>query len=35
MYDTVATAVWKSLRVAGGDPRRVRGWGRLFAEEIR
>jgi maleate isomerase len=35
MYDTVATAVWKSLRVAGVDPRRVRGWGRLFAEEIR
>lgn len=30
IYDTVATAVWKSLKVAGVDPRRVRGWGRLF-----
>jgi len=31
IYDTVATTVWKSLRVAGVDTRRVRGWGRLFA----
>ncbi|MEH3086570.1 MAG: aspartate/glutamate racemase family protein [Xylophilus ampelinus] len=31
VYDTVATAVWKSLRVAGADPRRVQGWGSLFA----
>ena len=30
IYDTVATAVWKSLKVAGVDPRHVRGWGRLF-----
>jgi maleate isomerase len=30
VYDTVATAVWKSLRVAGADARRVRGWGSLF-----
>jgi len=30
IYDTIATAVWKSLRLAEVDPRRVRGWGRLF-----
>ena len=30
IYDTVATAVWKSLALAGVPPRRVRGWGRLF-----
>jgi maleate isomerase len=32
IYDTVATAVWGSLRLAGVDPRLVRGWGRLFRE---
>lgn len=32
IYDTVATAVWASLKVAGVDPARVRGWGRLFQE---
>ena len=30
IYDTVATAVWKSMKVAGADPRRIKGWGRLF-----
>ncbi|MBN8926807.1 MAG: Asp/Glu/hydantoin racemase [Rhodospirillales bacterium 69-11] len=30
IYDTIATAVWDSLRCAGVDPRRVRGWGRIF-----
>ncbi|MFT4267497.1 MAG: aspartate/glutamate racemase family protein [Xenophilus sp.] len=30
VYDTVATAVWKSLRLASVDARRVRGWGSLF-----
>lgn len=30
IYDTVATAVWKSLILAGADPTRVVGWGRLF-----
>jgi maleate isomerase len=29
----VATAVWKSLRVAGVDTRGLAGWGRLFSEE--
>lgn len=32
VYDTIATAVWSALRVAGVDPSRVRGWGRLFRE---
>ena len=32
IYDTIATVVWKSLRLAGVDTRRVRGWGRLFRE---
>jgi maleate isomerase len=31
IYDTIATAVWKSLKVAGVDPARVVGWGRIFA----
>jgi maleate isomerase len=30
IYDTVATAVWKSLILAGSDPGRVTDWGRLF-----
>jgi maleate isomerase len=32
IYDTVSVVVWKSLRLAGVDPHRVAGWGRLFAE---
>ncbi|NVK35661.1 MAG: aspartate/glutamate racemase family protein [Rhodobacteraceae bacterium] len=32
IYDTVQTAVWKSLKVCGVDPSRVTGWGRLFRE---
>jgi maleate isomerase len=34
VYDTVSTAVWKALRLAGVDTRRVVGWGRLFEETI-
>ncbi|MBL0730665.1 aspartate/glutamate racemase family protein [Piscinibacter sp. HJYY11] len=34
VYDTVSTAVWKSLRMCGVDTRRVKGWGSLFEEEI-
>jgi maleate isomerase len=32
IYDTIATVVWKSLKLAGVKPRRVTGWGRLFRE---
>ncbi len=32
VYDTISTVVWKSLRMAGTDPRRIHGWGRLFRE---
>jgi maleate isomerase len=32
IYDSVATVVWKALRLAGIDTRRVRSWGRLFQE---
>ncbi|MDE2006503.1 MAG: Asp/Glu/hydantoin racemase [Rhodospirillales bacterium] len=31
VFDTVATAIWGALRLAGGDPRRIEGWGRLFS----
>lgn len=32
IYDTISTVVWKSLKLVGADPRRVKGWGRLFRE---
>ncbi|MBV8272554.1 MAG: aspartate/glutamate racemase family protein [Cupriavidus sp.] len=32
VYDTIATVVWKSLRLAGVDTRALQGWGRLFRE---
>jgi maleate isomerase len=32
IYDTIATVVWKSLRMAGYDTTRLTGWGRLFQE---
>jgi len=31
VYDTVSTTVWKSLKTAGIDTGRVKGWGRIFA----
>ena len=30
VHDSAAAAVWASLRLAGADPGRVTGWGRLF-----
>lgn len=30
VLDSVSTALWKSMQVAGGDPKRIRNWGRLF-----
>jgi maleate isomerase len=32
VYDTIATAVWASLRIVGAQPERVKGWGRLFRD---
>lgn len=32
VYDTIATVVWKSLKLCGVDTRRVQGWGRLFSD---
>lgn len=31
IYDTIATVVWKALLLAGEDPTRITGWGRVFA----
>ena len=30
VLDSVSTALWKSIKVAGGEPKTIRGWGRLF-----
>ncbi|MFC6671618.1 aspartate/glutamate racemase family protein [Marinobacterium aestuariivivens] len=30
IYDSIATGVWKGMKLAGADPSRVRGWGSLF-----
>ena len=30
IYDTISTTVWGSLRAAGVDTKRVKGWGRIF-----
>jgi maleate isomerase len=32
IYDSVATAVWSSLRLANANPRRIQGWGRLLRD---
>jgi maleate isomerase len=32
IYDSISTAVWKSLQLARVDTARVKGWGRLFAD---
>ena len=32
VYDSVATVVWKSLKLVGADTRRITRWGRLFRE---
>jgi maleate isomerase len=31
VYDSVAVTLFQSLRIAGCDPRVIRGWGSLFA----
>ena len=32
ILDSIATAAWGALRLAGVSPRRIAGWGRLFQE---
>jgi maleate isomerase len=32
IYDTVATGLWKAMKLAGADPGRIRGWGRVFRD---
>jgi maleate isomerase len=32
IYDSIATAVWKSLLLAGADARQINGWGGLFQD---
>jgi maleate isomerase len=32
VFDTVATVIWKMLRMTGHDPAQIIGWGRLFKE---
>lgn len=32
IYDTISTVLWKCLQLTGVDPKRVKGWGRLFRE---
>jgi maleate isomerase len=34
IHDTISVVVWKALRMAGVDTRRVRGWGRLFGMAV-
>lgn len=31
VYDTISTTVWGSLRAAGVDTKRVKGWGKIFS----
>ena len=32
IYDTVSTTVWKSLKIAGIDTNRLKGWGTIFSK---
>jgi maleate isomerase len=32
VFDSVATVIWKMLRMTGHDPAQITGWGRLFEE---
>jgi maleate isomerase len=33
IYDSIATTLWKGLRLAGVETSRVQGWGSLFADD--
>jgi maleate isomerase len=32
IYDSIATGLWKGMKLAGADTRRIKGWGSLFSE---
>ena len=32
VIDSIALTVWQTMQLAGADPRRIEGWGRLFAQ---
>jgi maleate isomerase len=32
IFDTISVVVWKSLRMAGINPAKINGWGRLFGD---
>ena len=32
ILDSISVVVWKSLKLAGVDPKRIKSWGRLFCE---
>ena len=34
IYDSIATVVWKALKLVGADTQRIKGWGRLFQMPI-
>ncbi len=34
IVDSISVTVWKSLLLAGADPTRIQGWGRLFAAPV-
>jgi maleate isomerase len=34
IVDSTSAAVWAGLRLAGADPARVRGWGRMFSRTV-
>lgn len=34
IYDTIATVVWKSLKMSGADPSQIQGWGSLFQDGL-
>ena len=31
LIDSISASLWAALKLAGGDPTRVRGWGKMFA----
>lgn len=32
VIDSIAVTAWRTMQIAGADPKRIAGWGRLFVE---